>query len=318
MAYTQTLTQGVSFSRADAFDRNLGLISLIEQGQLANSLVVIAGCGGVGGLHAHTCARLGVGRFRLADPDTFSVPNINRQIGATIRTVGKNKARVTAEMIGAINPEANVEIIEKNISTENVAAFVKGADLVIDGVDFFAISARRQLFAAAWEAEIPALTAAPLGFSATLHVFARGGMSFDQYFDMSDDQDSFDQLVRFFVGLAPSGLHLPYMDLSSVDIKSGRGPSSIIGSQMAASVAGAEAVKILLKRGSLFLAPNYLQFDCYRQLLRKKKLYGGNRNWLQRLKRSNLTKKLRALGLDQTLKDNTITIGAPSTHPSKQ
>ena len=318
MASVQTLRQGVSFSRADAFDRNRGLISSTEQERLATSLVVIAGCGGVGGLHAHTCARLGIGQFRLADADTFSVANINRQIGATIHTVGRNKVQVTADMIGSINPDAKVEIVEKNISAENVVAFVKGADLVIDGVDFFAISARRQIFAAAWAAGIPALTAAPLGFSATLHVFAKGGMSFDEYFDISTEQDPFDQLVRFFVGLAPSGLHLPYMDLSSVDIKTGRGPSSIIGSQMAASVAGGEAVKILLSRGPLLLAPSYLQFDCYRQLLRKKKLYGGNRNWIQRLKRFLVTKKLRALGLDQTLKDNTITIGAPSTRPSKQ
>jgi len=302
-----------SFSCAEAFDRNRGLISLSEQEQLASSLVVIAGCGGVGGLHAHTCARLGVGRFRLADADSFSIANINRQIGATVHTVGKNKAQVTAEMIGSINPGAQVEVIETNISTENVAAFVKGADLVIDGVDFFAISARRQLFAAAWTAEIPALTAAPLGFSATLHVFAKGGMNFDQYFDIDANQNTFDQIVRFFVGLAPSGLHLPYMDLSSVDIKAGRGPSSVVGSQMAASIAGAEALKILLKRGPLLLAPNYLQFDCYRQLLRKRKLHGGNRNWVQRLKRKIITKKLRSLGLDQSYKSSSINISSETS-----
>ncbi len=289
------------FSPSQAFERNRGLISLAEQEQLANSLVAIAGCGGVGGLHAHTCARLGIGRFRIADLDSFSAANINRQIGATIQNLERNKAEVTAQMIRSINSEATVEIVQENICAENAGSFVSGADLVIDGVDFFAISARRQLFAAAWQAQIPALTAAPLGFSATLHVFAKGGMSFDDYFDIRADQDHFDQLVRFFVGLAPNGLHLPYMDLSSVDIKTGRGPSSIIGSQMAASIAGAEAIKILLKRGSLLLAPNYLQFDCYRQLLRKRRLHAGNRNWLQRLKRRIITKKLRALGVEQTL-----------------
>ncbi|HEY2918282.1 MAG TPA: ThiF family adenylyltransferase [Candidatus Binatia bacterium] len=299
MAYAKILKQGVSFSRADAFERNLGLISLTEQDKLANSLVVIAGCGGVGGFHAHTCARLGIGRFRLADADTFSMPNINRQIGATIHTIGKNKAQVTAEMIRSINPDATVEVLEGNISSENAGDFIKDADLVIDGVDFFALPARRQLFATAWQVEIPALTAAPLGFSATLHVFAKGGMSFDNYFDLRDGQDPFDQLVRFFVGLAPGGLHLPYTDLSSVDIKSGRGPSSILGSQMAASLAGGEVIKILLERGPLLLAPGYVQFDCYRQLLRKRRLRGGNRNWLQRLKRQIVKKRLQSLGLDQ-------------------
>ena len=288
-----------SYTRAGAFERNRGLISNSEQEKLAQSLVVIAGCGGVGGLHAHTCARLGIGRFRLADTDTFSIANMNRQIGATIQTIGKNKAEVTAEMIRSINPEAFVEVFEKNINDENAARFVERASLVIDGVDFFALSARRQLFHAAWKAGIPALTAAPLGFSATLHVFGKGGMSFDDYFDIRDGQDPFDQIVRFFVGLAPSGLHLPYMDLSFVDIESGRGPSSILGSQLAASLAGGEAVKILLNRTDLLLAPRYLQFDSYRQILSKQRLRFGNRNWLQRLKRRIVKKRLESLGLDR-------------------
>jgi molybdopterin/thiamine biosynthesis adenylyltransferase len=288
-----------SFSQAEAFERNTGLISREEQQILASSLVVIAGCGGVGGLHSHTCARLGIGSFRIADADTFSIANLNRQIGATIHSVGKNKAEVTAEMIRSINPESNVEIFSANISTDNAGAFVKNADFVIDGVDFFALPARRKLFAAAWQAGIPAITAAPLGFSATLHVFARGGMSFDEYFDLSDDQEPFEQLMKFIVGLAPAGLHLPYMDLGSVNIETGRGPSSILGSQMAASLAGGEAIAILLKRRPPMLAPEYMQFDCYRQILRKRRLRNGNRNWLQRLRRILLTKKFRTLGLDK-------------------
>jgi len=287
------------FSQAEAFERNAGLISLEEQQILASSLVVIAGCGGVGGLHAHTCARLGIGRFRIADTDTFSIANMNRQIGATVQSVGKNKAEVTADMIRSINPECRVEVVDRNICADNVGAFVRDADLVFDGVDFFALSARRQLFAAAWQAGIPALTAAPLGFSATLHVFATGGMSFDDYFDLTDDQEPFEQLMRFIVGLAPGGLHLPYMDLSSVDTQTGRGPSSILGCQLAASLAGGETLKILLRRRPPMFAPEYLQFDCSRQLLRKRRLRRGNRNWLQQVKRKLLSRKLRVLGFDR-------------------
>lgn len=292
-------SEAAVFSQAEAFERNAGLISLEEQQILASSLVVIAGCGGVGGLHAHTCARLGIGRFRIADTDTFSIANINRQIGATVQSVGKNKAEVTADMIRSINPECRVEVVERNICAHNVGAFVRDADLVFDGVDFFALSARRQLFAAAWQAGIPALTAAPLGFSATLHVFATGGMSFDDYFDLTDEQEPFEQLMRFIVGLAPGGLHLPYMDLGSVDTQTGRGPSSILGCQLAASLAGGEALKILLHRQSPMLAPTYLQFDSYRQLMCKRRIRGGNRNWLQQVKRKLLSRKLRVLGFDR-------------------
>jgi molybdopterin/thiamine biosynthesis adenylyltransferase len=289
------------FSRSEAFERNRGLISASEQDKLANSLVVIAGCGGVGGLHAHTLARLGIGRFRIADADTFSLPNFNRQVGATIQSLGRNKAEVTAQMIRSINPEANVEIMEGNITRQNVHYFLHNVDLVLDGLDFFAMPVRRCLFDAARRATIPALTAAPLGFSATLHVFAPDGMSFDDYFDLDDGQPLFDQLVRFFVGLAPAGLHLPYMDLATVDIKTGRGPSTIVGTQVAASLAGAEAIKVLLKRGTPHVAPNYLQVDCYRHVLRKRRLRGGNRNWRQQIKRAIVAKKLRSLGVDKTL-----------------
>ncbi|MGH7847740.1 MAG: ThiF family adenylyltransferase [Candidatus Binatia bacterium] len=291
-----------SFSRKEAFERNFGLISPDEQEKLHHSLVVIPGCGGVGGLHSHTLARLGIGRFRVTDPDSFSFANMNRQIGATIDSIGQNKAEVTAAMIRSINPDAHVDIIEGGLTPGNTNAFVRNANLVVDGIDFFAIGHRRRLFAAAWEAGVPALTAAPLGFSGTLHVFAPGGMSFDQYFDLRDGQEIFDQLLNFFVGLAPAGLHLPYIDLSSVNPATGRGPSSILGCQVAACLFGGEAVRILLGRGPSRLAPSYLQVDAYRQKLRSGRIRRGNRNWLQRLKKLVVERRLRALGLDQTLR----------------
>jgi molybdopterin/thiamine biosynthesis adenylyltransferase len=289
----------VTFSSVEAFERNLGLISQQEQNKLARALVSIAGCGGVGGLHAHALARVGVGRFRLTDPDTFSLANINRQIGATVHTVGENKAIVTARMIQSINPEADIQIVPKGVSEENVEEFVKDAQLVADGIDFFSIEARRQLFAAAWREGIPALTAAPLGFSSTLHVFAPGGMSFDRYFDLHENQDAMDQLVNFLAGLAPKALHSPYMDLSTVDPKSGRGPSSIIATQMAASLVAAEAVRIILGRGPSLLAPHYLQIDSYRQTVRKGYLRNGNRSWSQQFKRRLLKNRLCRMGWDQ-------------------
>jgi len=289
------------FSRSEAFERNRGLISPAEQEKLANSLVVIAGCGGVGGLHAHTLARLGIGRFRITDPDNFSLANFNRQIGATVDTVDKNKAEVTANIIRSINPEAKVEIMSEPVSAENASTFVKDSNLVADGLDFFALDARRQLFAAARTSDIPVVTSAPLGFSATLHVFAKGGMSFDEYFNLRDDQERFDQFVSFFVGLAPKGLHLPYMDLSTVNIATGRGPSTIIACQLASCLIGAEAVRILSGRGPSRLAPNYLQFDTYRQRVAKGRLRHGNRNWLQRLKRRIVKNRLQSLGLDRLL-----------------
>lgn len=285
------------FSTTEAFERNLGLVTLEEQSRLGQATVAIVGCGGVGGLHAHTLARLGIGRFRICDPDTFSIANFNRQIGATMATVGRNKAEVTAEMIKTINPEAEVRIIEGGLDSSNLTAFLEGADLFVDGIDFFALQMRRQAFAEAWRRHIPALTAAPLGYSGALLVFAVGGMSFDEYFDFNDQQAPYEQFLRFLVALAPEGLHGPYMDLSTIDPARGRGPSSIVGCQLAACLVGAEAVRILLGRGASHLAPNYLQFDAYRQQFAKGVLEGGGRNPVMMEKRESLRQLLMQFGI---------------------
>lgn len=295
------MPQTENFDYTEAFSRNKGLISAQEQQALEQKCIAIAGCGGVGSAHAHTLARLGIGRFKLSDPDHYSIANFNRQFAATINTLGHNKAEATAEMILSINPHARIEIIESGINHNNVSDFVRNTDLVIDGIDFFEMTARRLLFQEARHEGIPALTAAPLGFSATLHVFTANGMSFDDYFDMHDEQSYPHQIVNFILGLAPSALHLPYFDLNSVDPATGRGPSSVIGVQLAASLVGAEAVRLLLQRDNSRLAPAYLQFDAYRQQLSRRKIRNGNRNWLQRIKRRLLMRKLRQAGLLQRL-----------------
>lgn len=293
------MSDNIDFDYDVAFSRNRGLISTTEQDILKKKRVVIAGCGGVGGAHAHTLARLGVGKFRVCDPDTFSVGNFNRQFGATLATVGENKAEVIVRMIRAINPESDVEFLPEGIGEHNIGPFLDGADLVIDGIDFFSLPARRLLFSAARKAGIPALTAAPLGFSGTLLTFTTDGMSFDEYFDLNDQQSYYDQIVNFLLGLAPAALHIKYMDISGVDPETGRGPSSVVGVQMAACLVGAEAIRILLGRAPSRVAPCYLQFDAYRQKLAKGRLPKGNRGPLQRLKRRVIVHQFRKHGLDQ-------------------
>ena len=67
------------WSYDEAFKANRGLISEEEQEKLRNCRVAIAGMGGVGGIHLVTLARLGIGKFTIADPDVFEVANFNRQ-----------------------------------------------------------------------------------------------------------------------------------------------------------------------------------------------------------------------------------------------
>jgi molybdopterin/thiamine biosynthesis adenylyltransferase len=283
------------WSYDEAFSRQRGLIDPGEQQRLRKCRVAIVGMGGVGGVHLATLARLGIGAFHIADPDRYEVANFNRQYGATTDSVGRSKAEVMAERVREINPEVELKVFSEAITAENVGAFLEGVDVLVDGIDFFSIEARRLLFAEARRRGIWAVTAGPIGFSTAWLVFSPEGMSFDDYFDMRDGMDRMEQLIAFAVGLTPRATHLRYFDLSQVDPSTGRGPSAALACHLCSGVAAAEVVKILLGRSEVKPAPCYAQFDAYRQVLRKGRLRWGNRHPLQRLKRWWLRRRLQRL-----------------------
>lgn len=288
-----------AWSYPEAFCRHRGLLSAADQDRLRNTRVAIAGMGGVGGVHLITLTRLGIGGFHICDPDTFDVANFNRQYGATIRSLGRNKAEVMAAEALAINPELQLQVSTEPVTPENVGDFLNGVQLLIDGVDFFALPARRLLFREARARGIWAITAGPIGFSTAWLVFSPDGMSFDDYFDLHDGMDPLDQVIAFIVGLTPRGTHGEYLDMTQVDPQTRRGPSAGLACQLSSGVAAAEAVKILLGRTPIRPAPWYFQFDAYRQILRRGRLWRGNRNPLQRWKRRVLRKRAILMGWDK-------------------
>ena len=135
-----------AFSYHQAFSRNMGWVTVQEQEILRHKRIAIAGMGGVGGVHLLTLARLGIGAFHIADFDVFDIVNFNRQIGATVSSLGKPKVEVLSEMAKDINPELNIRIFPEGIN-ENLSEFFNGVDLYVDGLDFFAFSARQKTFA---------------------------------------------------------------------------------------------------------------------------------------------------------------------------
>jgi molybdopterin/thiamine biosynthesis adenylyltransferase len=282
------------WSYEQAFSRNLGLISQREQEKLRNSRVAIAGMGGVGGVHLVTLARLGIGKFTIADPDTFELANTNRQHGCRTDTLGRNKAEVMAEEALRINPELDLRVFQEPIGADNVDEFLADADLFVDGLEFFEIGARRLIFARAAEMGQYAVTAGPMGFGTAWLVFDPEGMRFDDYFDFHDQHSPLEHLAAFAVGLTPALLQRPYLDLKHVSLIEQRGPSSSLACQLCCGVAAVEALKILLERGSVRCLPAYWQFDPYRGILRKGRLLWGNRHPVQRLKRAWLMRRFRA------------------------
>jgi len=243
------------------FLRNIGVNSVSEQQKLQQTRIAVAGAGGVGGLHVLTLARLGVGKFVIADPDTFDVVNISRQFGASHATIGRNKAEVLGEMVLDINPSAEVRVMPVPVSPLNVGEFLEDVQVYVDGIDFFEIDTRRLIFNASRSRGIFAVTAAPLGFGATLQTFSPSGMSFDEYFGI-DDQASYEEKVAAFAaGLAPMPLHVQYMDFSKVSLARRTGPAVAPGCTLATSLLATEVVKIVTGKGEVRPVPYYLQFD---------------------------------------------------------
>lgn len=271
------------FCYGDAFSRNLGWTTEAEQERLRGARIAIAGLGGVGGFHALTLARLGIGAFNLSDFDRFDIANFNRQAGAAVSTLGRSKLAVLAEQVRDINPDADIKGFPEGVSERNIDEFLDGVDVYIDGLDFFAFSARRLAFSACASKNIPAVTAAPLGIGTAVLVFMPGGMTFEEYFQW-EGCDETEMALRFLVGLAPAGLARGYLvDPSRIDLASHRGPSTVMGCYLCAGVAATETFKILLGRGEVRAAPWGYQFDAYTNRIKRTYRPGGNRHPLQKL-----------------------------------
>jgi molybdopterin/thiamine biosynthesis adenylyltransferase len=275
----------VLFDYPEAFSRNIGWITAEEQARLRQKRVAIAGLGGVGGFHLLALARLGIGRFNVAEADEFELANFNRQIGATMSTLGRRKLDVLIDMAHEINPELHVRQFPAGVTRDNADEFLRDADIYVDGLDFFAFDARTYTFGACARLGVPATTAAPLGMGVALLNFLPGKMTFEEYFGFANQPDS-EKALRFLLGLSPAMLQRSYLaDRSRVDFRKQRGPSTVIACHLCAGVAAAETLKILLNRGPIRAAPWGLHFDAYRNLYRTTWRPGGYRNpllWIAR------------------------------------
>ncbi len=277
------MESNVGFDYERAFSRNIGWLTRVEQEKLRGSRVAIAGLGGVGGAHLLTLARLGLGKFNISDFDHFEVHNFNRQVGATMATLGRPKAEVLAEQARAINPEAQIQSFGDGVTAANLDEFLRDVDVYVDGIDFFAIEARRMLFRACHERGIPAITAAPLGMGVSLLYFKPGGMSFEEYFQV-EGRSQQEQYARFIAGLSPAMLQRGYLvDPEAVNFKEKRGPSTMMSCDLCAGVMATSVLKVLLGRGQLRAAPWAMQFDAYKQKLSFTWRPFGNSNPLQRV-----------------------------------
>ena len=118
------------------FSRTELLLGDAAMKKLKNSRVAVFGVGGVGGYTVEALVRSGVGALDLIDNDTVSLTNINRQIIATLDTVGRDKVDVAQERIKSINPDCVVTTHKCFYLPETAEQFdFTDYDYVVDAID---------------------------------------------------------------------------------------------------------------------------------------------------------------------------------------
>ena len=143
------------FSRTELLIKKEG----IEK--LKKAKVAVFGIGGVGSFVVEGLARCGIGSFMLVDNDTIDETNINRQIIATHKTVGRPKVEVAKERILEINPNANVEIYQEFFMPDSKEILDNTVSYIVDSID--TVTAKIELVARAEKLNIPIISSMGTG-----------------------------------------------------------------------------------------------------------------------------------------------------------
>ena len=144
------------------FSRTELLLGKDAMEKLANARVAVFGIGGVGGYTVEALVRSGVGAVDIIDDDRVCLTNINRQIYATRKTVGKYKVDVAADRIAEINPNAKVTTYKTFYTPETATQFdFSQYDYVVDAID--TVTGKIALVLQAQEAGVPIISSMGAG-----------------------------------------------------------------------------------------------------------------------------------------------------------
>ncbi len=146
----------------EQFTRTRLLLGEAAMRKLASSRVAVFGIGGVGGYTVEALARSGIGALDLIDNDRVALSNLNRQIIATLDTVGQYKVDAAAARIASINPECKVTVYKTFFMPETQGEFdFSEYDYVVDAID--TVTGKLALAECAQAADTPIISAMGAG-----------------------------------------------------------------------------------------------------------------------------------------------------------
>lgn len=147
---------------SDQFARTRLLYGDEKMRRLFEARVAVFGIGGVGGYVVEALARSGVGSFLLVDKDDVSLTNLNRQIIATHKSLGRPKVQVMKERVLDINPAAHVDAREAFYLPENSCDFdFSQYSYIVDAVD--TVTAKLEIIAQAKKCGVPVISSMGAG-----------------------------------------------------------------------------------------------------------------------------------------------------------
>lgn len=127
--------------------------------QLRYSTVVVFGCGGVGSFVVEGLVRAGIGNLVLFDPDIISITNLNRQIMATVQTIGESKVQILKQRALQINPALNIRVYSEFVTEENIDSYLRTIPTItylVDAVDI--VSSKLAIIQYAHDHKIPLIS----------------------------------------------------------------------------------------------------------------------------------------------------------------
>lgn len=257
--------------------RNLGWMGNTEteqkerQEKLKNVTIGIAGCGGIGGSVADRLVRLGVRNLKIADPDTFELSNINRQLGATIDNLGRNKAEVVAEIVYNVTRDVNIEVYSDGITQNNADEFIQGCDYVMDKIEFYNVPARYALhraFRKSKQCQFMLITPV-IGHRAFVFKYTKNSMPVEEVFGLPDKPvESHEEAARLVERFIPEMPDYPsketvrqwFIDEKTCPIFAGCPPlaQGLLVERLAMAITGLDK---LPGATDLPIQPGYAMFD---------------------------------------------------------
>ncbi len=143
--------------------RTAALLGDAAMEKIKNANVLLFGLGGVGGYCAEALVRSGIGKMTLVDNDDVSVSNLNRQLFATVSTLGMRKTDAAEERLHAVNPDVQITKINAFFMPDTPADLIDfGAyDFVVDAID--TVAGKLEIISRAMQAGVPVISAMGAG-----------------------------------------------------------------------------------------------------------------------------------------------------------